>query len=809
MFYQLLYTRCRYGWNSLKATIANSSDGFKISRFSRKLLDDERIDIPFLEDIAKTKQRYQDPDYMDDAYLYYVTDKPESPSSRISYLNEFHPIHFDPSLEGDYSHRPGNFLNHFLIGDFANLFPYEFFGDDQIWCAKSQNEAYYYKVKTEDVPVLQVAEPHGRYSFADIGRFINEGRRSVLQQAVSFLLEQYSLPQNKRKYLVVYDRSSEEIEKWVAAIECAFSPRISTGIPFATRMDNFQQENRYAVDQSGKMRSIDYQNPNLTIKFRAMVVGTPSWTKTNLSDCRNDFVLLNGIDRQIDYNSAENVDSGFLHLITCFNEKHEEFIKEFLQMFDLTEPSKELFKICDLYEDYVCKLQGDSVNQTDLLHFLEEYSSYKICALSSCHNRIYDIALDTFQGLFQKNPLESLGIVNWIAKTSENADSSDQNRQSMQSNIEKAVCNQVVNGIITENPKFDEHFLKAFLNTPIADSFARRLSSSAFLNYISSNFSGWPAGVKMNLVDVFCKLYRLPGFHKERLADFLAVMIESFPGYQQSGVLVKAWISLQDCPEIEWPFWLGMASSHPDIANSIIDVIVRFDKELEENRPEKVSQFCSMLYRYGLDEHIVIVFKYYVPKKKLLEGLSRTRLFNRASRLVKSESWCFTSSVPSCIKLRDSDAVRIKRMLQDHIDMLSDLKKDATIKSGFMQRQYPIILNKIYVDEFISLLISADVPKFVEHYILELFCERNDSYLPAYTITLCSGKNEKNSLKLKNLLNVMLGIDPVEKREILFMSFFQSLNSLKNPRIIERIRDSINDPKSKMIFEKYAQKYMV
>ncbi len=122
--------------------------------------------------------------------------------------------------------------------------------------------------------MCNLSDTTGYIGNEDISAFVADGRCDLLKKAVAFIVSQYSLPPEKRKFLVIRDEDSRKIELWIAAIESAFSPRMASGLPFATRRDNFVNSNKYTVNLNGQYQTqINLQNPNQKLRYRAMIVG--------------------------------------------------------------------------------------------------------------------------------------------------------------------------------------------------------------------------------------------------------------------------------------------------------------------------------------------------------------------------------------------------------------------------------------------------------------------------------------------------------------------------------------------------------
>ena len=89
-------------------------------------------------------------------------------------------------------------------------------------CPASGRTFYY---ENEPSPLEQrreLSDSGGSITSSDIARFIADGRKDAVKAAITFIIEQYRLPPESRKYLVIRDESSGFLELWIAAIESAF-----------------------------------------------------------------------------------------------------------------------------------------------------------------------------------------------------------------------------------------------------------------------------------------------------------------------------------------------------------------------------------------------------------------------------------------------------------------------------------------------------------------------------------------------------------------------------------------------------------
>ena len=406
MYSELIYTRCRQGIDILNGR-SITSDGYKVYSCASALLEEGNVDLQFLLNAAQSKQSYSDPAFMDDAYLYYVPDK------GYSFLLNFYPVPYDANATGDYSRRPGNFVNHVLAGDFSNFYPFELFRDNSVWNAKLRGEAYYYENAPVPLPLRDITDPVGQLGFDEIGEFIADERKEALAAAVSFLIKQYETEPEKRKFLVISDDSSKKIELWIAAIESAFSPRMSSAVPFATRMDNFVTVNRFAVNQSGLYQTqINLQDPNQKQRYRALIVGVDERDRANINSARplanSPFVLLDGKEKKAMFDC--DTSKKYYNMITSFSNAHQQFCREFLQMIDISSPGSEIYMLFDIFMLLENSDMPNAVTLGKILTNLSRYRLFNTRKLQKIYSRI-TTSLPQFLGDDAQGILQ---IINWL-----------------------------------------------------------------------------------------------------------------------------------------------------------------------------------------------------------------------------------------------------------------------------------------------------------------------------------------------------------------------------------------------------------
>lgn len=411
MYSELIYTRCGEGIDILRGRNPIKNSGFKVFSCSENVTEAGFTDLPFLYATAQSKEPYADPSFMDDAYLFVV------PDLGGKYLLNFHPIPFDRTATGDYSHRPGNFINQIFIGQFDDIYPYELFGNGSVWDAQKRGEAFYYE--NSPAPLAQrddLGETIGYINFDDIAAFVAEGRRDALMNAIAFIVSQYSLSPEERKFLVIKDENSKLIELWIAAIESAFSPRMAAGLSFATRLDKFANANKYTVNLSGQYQTqINLQSPNQKLRFRAMIVGVDERDRTNTAAkalANSPYVVLDGKTKTL----SVNVDTSnpYYRYVTTYDEGHEYLCRQFMQMVDVASPSGDVLK---LYSAFVSLSRYSSSKQLkDLLASLSVLRQFQLKKTSDLE-RLYREIKQDIPRFLKEDAVSSFAVMSWLERT--------------------------------------------------------------------------------------------------------------------------------------------------------------------------------------------------------------------------------------------------------------------------------------------------------------------------------------------------------------------------------------------------------
>lgn len=355
MFFQFVFTRCRNGFEAPIATapIADG-DGFAYHSLSFSFQIGNGSGLKHLDTIIRNiSPSFKEGPLMDVAYLYCCS-IPERDGDSL--MLEFNPIPFNPLVKGNWVNRPGAILCQAIVGSVSEFYPFELFRYNKIWKAKYLTQAHYYMAPRTDLPPIF---PHwidedkaelfkeSYITLETLKKFNSGWHADALRKCIAFLIVEYKKrDHHSRKYLVIKDANSENIECWIAAIELAFSPRLASAIPFATRMSAFTTRNVY--------------NTSDGIHYYAMIIGLDAsddigieLLNTRMDDSNYD--VLDAINQDDTFSSelqigTDDIPFPYYDLVTQFDVEHLRFSKRFLQANkELVQPSDEVVKIGNLY----------------------------------------------------------------------------------------------------------------------------------------------------------------------------------------------------------------------------------------------------------------------------------------------------------------------------------------------------------------------------------------------------------------------------------------------------------------------------
>lgn len=779
MYYQLIHTRCRDGIELLKdkkIIRGGSIGGFKVFSCSEKVTTPAFADLQFLDKICSEKQSYRDPTFMDDAYIYYV------PDIGARYLVDFHPIHFDPNnVKGDYPHRSGNFINQVYLGSFSDFYPYETFGNNDVWDAKTHEEGYYYETEPYPLPERNSLDDSiGYISFDDISSFINNGRRAVLINAIAFIISQYSLPPENRKFLVIKDTNSRQIELWIAAIESAFSPRVSSGLSFATRLDMFATKNKYTVNLNGQYQTqINLQSPNHKLRYRAMIVGVDERDSSNYNNARalanSSFVVLDGKNSTMSV--ATDCTHPFFQLATSYDDNHVYFCREFLQSIQLEYPSDKIFELYSAY-NYLKKYETSNSLQ-DLVQGLKILDSFRMIK-SPYIERLYYSVKKNFVSFLKQDAISAFSVLKWIKQAAELIGDKD----AMDDFID-VICQTFVEAVYTRpsSSATDTLFNIVRDSTYRNDVFSTLLDNNAFYQYknllVKYNYSDWISFTR--IITSCLQLYKnqMPDVTRKLYGICLYQLFIS----EQESVASKIsamYYNVDSHLTYEMMIYEAKQSDNDEYINFIISIILQTIPNITASE-NSMKNFYSELCSAGLESYFEQVLKYKINTLTNLSDAGHFLTWISSSNDFRNLDLSYVFySVDEKLSITDKLSARIAEIIQHnkpsslvcirsaHIYALEVFGEKINVKSikdllNYLAKQrFPSIKDEAYAERLIDKIISFDWEKDDDFSLLiELFSE-SDYYLDKLVNGILKCYNSRKSFYLCELFETAaLMNDPV------------------------------------------------
>ncbi len=813
MYSELIYTRCRQGIDILKDGRPITSDGYKVYACSSTLLKGENIDLLFLLNAAQAKLPYNEPNFMDDAYLYFVPEKGES------FMMNFYPVPFDPNAKGDYAHRAGNFVNHILVGDFSGFYPFELFRDDSVWNAKACGEAYYYENQPTDLPQRNdVGDPAGQFGIEEIGAFISDGREEALKTAVSFLISQYELPPEDRKYLLIKDESTRNIELWIAAIEHAFSPRISASVPFATRMDKFATANRYTVNQVGFYQTqINLQDMNQKLRYRAMLVGVDERDRANTGAARplanSSFVLLDGKEKKKLFNA--DTTNRYFNFITRFDHSHQFFCREFLQMIDIRTPSSNIFKLFSVYEIFEKPSLPAARDMSKVVAFLSKYTVFN----SICLQQIYARVTAELPRFLQEDLNSAMQIIKWLQTVSLVAD--DVNASARLTHI---ICETFSEQMYTKSdPEGTYDFWQNIKNSEYAASVAQYFIDPSTTQHNQNLLQQMtPENVTVYvLIYIDCTTFT-DTYSASYLKDVVSWGLETCFRSKNNESARKILKTLSGNTSIDINnLLLSIAgTTERGYAEYIIMLLVEYDESIVLSETTMMTFLKKLSAKRMENLHgAVLKFRSNVLVRST-EIVQMIRLLDKLPALSEIDRAEIFKLLDKKISLTEKSSVNIAKAIQDampkgatcknsaHIlalDALGDRRKRqqfTDIYNELIPQGFPSIANDDYIKSLTNALVKAKIESKELYYLIKLFSRH-----PAYISELVSVILAMTTTKKTDSWNILIFTAAKTQNPILNDVIVTECAKLKQgEKALARLSDTLTKRETRDYFQHIAQK---
>lgn len=318
---QIIYTRCKPKRELRDGRVINQ-EGYAIYNFSGGLIADQFImDVSFLEKrIPKRDAAVEGGKDATGIFCSYDYFYDPDGGSLLGQEN-LRPYHAADVRPNGMTHRPGNYIKQYMVGEFEN-YPCLLFGS-ACWDAAKKTENSYYHDNGEPLEFLPELEP--KYASESVLRekvrgFISDGRADCVRKLISAVITEMSKPMDERRFIVIRD-FPENVEMWVAAVEFAMPVYLARQISFSTNVaagDRLSDDNTFYRNAEDKFISKEEAREAGGKKsYHSMIVGIhPLDKRISLVDPERDgetFWLLDGQKMVFDIPEALDIGSAYFN----------------------------------------------------------------------------------------------------------------------------------------------------------------------------------------------------------------------------------------------------------------------------------------------------------------------------------------------------------------------------------------------------------------------------------------------------------------------------------------------------------------
>ena len=676
MFLELIFTHCGQGIELATGKMFSGND-FKVYACDAAILNMKEKDLLLLDSLVSKKQPFKEPSLMDDAYLYYV------PESIQPIFINFHPFKHDPNIRGDT--RPGKYINQAFIGDFSEHYPCDMFGSKTIWDAKERGLEHYYVNPPHEIESRNLVTDDGKYKFENIHAFIMDGRCDALKTAVSFLIEQYNKHPADRKFLVILDGSSENIEQWITAIEYAFSPRMAASLPFATRINDFEK-----------------------ILYSIMIVGVDARDSKNADAARSkansSYVLLDGQRKEALFD-AEIYDPYF-QLITRFDSEHRKFCREFLQMFEVKEPCSDVFELYKLYSD---------IKQIINVGVKEVVSTLNALDAKKPNDALYrDIYNDVNSKIYVSRSIEedvtsALQIYSWI-QSKANIIGDSKARERFSGKLCAVLVENVYKYPDNENTRAFWNNIKNSEFITDAASAITNIARNRENSHLTEQFT---ASEAVEFINIYFECASIVGISDEKslqdvVSSALTVCYRDSLNKNNAIEIINT-LSLNKKTNAQDVIITLSKLTDPNVAKFLIDCLMDIDGNLLSSG-KATNSFCIKLHNAGLDVQIDDVL---IRRLKEIQSLVDLDFFINA---IDTEEWVNQSQR----EMLQSDLFKeqahkiIEQFIKTNIGIFSSNDKTRKLCEWLHKKNFDIMIDEVLSRRLRVIKKIEDIEQFIE-----------------------------------------------------------------------------------------------
>ena len=404
MLDQLVYTRCSPHRELKNGGQVVRADGFGVFSMSEELLSNKKISsYDFLQGRLAIQNGAKENSQVGlfNSYEYLMV----APGVYALTFEVARPLCKIPRANGK-SHRSGTYIKQCLLGEIKG-YPFEWFGASA-WDAHKKSENDYYLdsdpnpvpaflPQTDSVPV------NGYINTAQVKAFIDDGRAEAVKAGIWFLLREFEKPEAERKVLVIKD-TPDNVELWIAAIECGFSASMAQKITFATNRSKLStQSDRalfYYTDEAGRFYPMLNRSVAQIRHPYCMIVGfhpKDDFCSNLRQMSTSNFVILDGTTKTTGFQPDKEVCKPYYTAVTQCNEDIQDFCKVVLPSIPVNGLVNNLPELYDAYKYLLDSNHKSEVwNYSDAANNMDTFMQYGMPTAAAIRVYLIDECLSCY-----------------------------------------------------------------------------------------------------------------------------------------------------------------------------------------------------------------------------------------------------------------------------------------------------------------------------------------------------------------------------------------------------------------------------
>lgn len=329
------------------------------------------------------------------------------------------PLCKEPRKNG-MGHRMGTHIKQCLIGSVRD-YPFRWFGAS-VWNAHLKSENYYYldcepNAVPEVLPEVAENPSNGYITIDKIKSFVSDGRMEAVKAGIWFLIEEYSKLEKERKVLLIKD-IPENVELWIAAIECAFSTELAEKITFTTNRTNLSDQIDsvlfYYTDGNGKFCQFFDRSISLFRHPYNMIVGyhpNDKFASVRQMPISN-FVIIDGESKTFNFETGNSIRSDYYSAVVRYDDDIIDFCRVVLPSLPVKNITK---KIPEIYDSYMYLFDSnhkvEKWNYEETLKALASFTEFGLSENNFLNTYILDEAMRGYQNFAAEDAKQDFVLI--------------------------------------------------------------------------------------------------------------------------------------------------------------------------------------------------------------------------------------------------------------------------------------------------------------------------------------------------------------------------------------------------------------